>query len=207
MLNVFALALMGLGDSAGAARQCERTLEIARETGDERRIVMASNALAQTRRLEGDLARAEALYLDALVLSRKLGNRETECIVLLNLAMVAIARGSDASAVEPLRQVIAFVAETGTPQVMQSAFEVAAGLAASRGEWEHAARLFGAAERHMEKTDYRRDPADEAFLSSWIAKSRAALGDARFAAAEAAGRSCELAAEAIAIGRWLATRA
>ena len=66
VLNVLALSLMGQGDSAGAAEQCERTLAIAREMGDERRIAMASNALAQIRRLEGDLARAEALYLDAL---------------------------------------------------------------------------------------------------------------------------------------------
>jgi len=134
---------------------------------------------------------------------RKLGNREMECIVLLNLAMVAVSRGNEARAVDPLRQVIAFVEETGSPQAMQSLFEVAAGLAASRGEWERAARLFGAAERHVEETDYRRDPADEAYLSSWIAKTRAALGDARFAAEAAAGQSAAYAAEVAVIGHWL----
>jgi tetratricopeptide (TPR) repeat protein len=204
VLNVLALSLMGQGDSAGAAEQCERTLEIAREMGDERRIAMASNALAQIRRLEGNLVRAEALYLDALALSRKLGHREMECIVLLNLAMVAVSRGDEARAIDPLCQVIAFVAETGSPQATQSLFEVAAGLAASRGEWERAARLFGVAERHVEETDYRRDPADEAYLSSWISKTRAALGDARFATEQAAGRSAAYAAEVTAIVQWLA---
>jgi ATP/maltotriose-dependent transcriptional regulator MalT len=204
VLNVLALSLMGQGDSAGAAEQCERTLEIAREMGDERRIAMASNALAQIRRLEGDLARAETLYLDALALSRKLGNREMECIVLLNLAMVAVSRGDETRAVDPLRQVVTFVMETGSPQAMQSVFEVAVGLAASRGEWERAARLFGAAERHAEETDYRRDPADEAYLASWISKTRAALGAPRFAAEAAAGRSTAYATEVAAIGQWLA---
>ncbi len=203
VLNVLALSLMGQGDSAGAAEQCERTLTIAREMGDERRIAMASNALAQIRRLEGDLARAEALYLDALALSRKLGNREMECIVLLNLAMVAVSRGDDASAVDPLRQVVVFVEETKSPQAMQSLFEVAAGLAASRGEWERAARLFGAAERHVEETDYRRDPPDEAYLSSWISKTRAALGAERFNAAAASGRAVDYVVEVRAIDQWL----
>jgi len=118
--------------------------------------------------------------------------------------MVAVSRGDDASAVDPLRQVVVFVEETKSPQAMQSLFEVAAGLAASRGEWERAAQLFGAAERHVEATDYRRDPADEAYLSSWIAKTRAALGDPRFAAAAVAGRSAPYATEAAAIGQWLA---
>ena len=207
VLNVLALALMGQGDSAGAARHCERTLEIAREMGDERRIVMASNALAQIRRREGDLDRAEALYRDAMTLSRKLGNREMECIVLLNLTMVAIQRGDPCGAVDPLREVIAFVAETKSPQAMQSLFEVAAGLAASRGEWERAARLFGVAERHASETEYRRDPADEAFLSSWIAKTRAAMGDAAFTAAAAVGNAADYAAEASSVDRWLSPRA
>ncbi len=204
VLNVLALALIGLGDAAGAAAQCERTLEIARELGDERRIAMASNALAQIRRLEGDLDRADALYRDALALCRRLGNREMACIVLLNLAMVAVARGDHAGAVDPLREVVAFVRESGSPQAMQSAFEVAAGLAASCGDWERAARFFGAAERHVEETEYRRDPADEAFLSSWIARTRETLGEERFARSASPGRTAAFTEEIESIDRWLA---
>ncbi len=200
---MLALALIGLGDAAGAAAQCERTLEIAREMADERRITMASNALAQIRRLEGDLDRAEALYRDALALARKLGNREMACIVLLNLAMVAITRGDAAGAVDPLRQVAAFVEETKSPQAMQSLFEVAAGLAASRGEWERAARLFGLAERHAAETDYRRDPADEAFVASWIAKTRSALNDVTHSASTVGVGSADYAFEVRAIDHWL----
>jgi predicted ATPase/class 3 adenylate cyclase len=205
VLNVLALALMGQGDSAGAAEQCERALDIAREMGDERRIAMASNALAQIRRLEGDLDRAERLYLEALALSRKLAHREMECIVLLNLAMVAISRGDGDGAVEPLRRVIAFVEETRTPQAMQSVFEVAAGLAALRGEWERAAGLFGTAERHVEETDYRRDPADDAYLSHWVERSRNAIGERRFVELATAAHAADYLDQVRSTGRWLAT--
>lgn len=207
VLNVLALALIGRGDAVGAAAQCERTLEIAREMGDERRIAMASNALAQIRRLEGDLDRAERLYRDAMALARKLGNREMECIVLLNLAMVAITRGDAAGAVDPLRQVAAFVEETKSPQAMQSLFEVAAGLAASRGEWERAARLFGVSERHASETEYRRDPADEAFVASWIAKTRAALGDARLGDAAMLAPADAYTGEVVRTRAWIESQA
>ena len=62
------------------------------------------------------------------------------------------------------------------------------GLAAARGDWERSARLYGAAEAQTPRTGIRRDPADEAFLQPLLARTRAALGDARFNAAEASGR-------------------
>jgi len=206
VLHVLALAMVGQGDAAAARRLCEETLDIARDMGDERRMVMASNALAQLHRLDGQLDRAEDLYLEAAALSRKSGDRVTEAIVMLNLAMVAVGKGDDARATDLLCQVLAITGETGARQALQSAFEVAAGLAASRGDWERAARLFGTAERHMQVTEYRRDPADEAFLSSWIERTRAALGDARFEAVETAGRSVDFAAEADGIKNWLTAR-
>ncbi len=206
VLHVLALAMIGQGDAAAARRLCEETLDIARDMGDERRMVMASNALAQLHRLDGQLDRAEDLYLEAAALSRKLGDRVTEAIVMLNLAMVAVGKSNDPRATDLLCQVLAITGETGARQALQSAFEVAAGLAASRGDWERAARLFGTAERHMQVTEYRRDPADEAFLSSWIAKTRAALGDARFKAVETAGRTVDFAAEAAGIKDWLTAR-
>jgi hypothetical protein len=82
----------------------------------------------------------------------------------------------------------------------------AAALAASFGEWERAARLYGAGERLSEQMGYHREPVDEAALAPFIARSREALGAEVFAAAEAAGRSLsydEVIAEARA---WLEQR-
>jgi predicted ATPase/class 3 adenylate cyclase len=204
VLNQLGLATFGQGDTAAARGHCEELLGIAREIGDERTLVRASNALAQIHRRDGELDAAELLYRDALGASRRLGERDVEAIVLLNLAMVAIGRGSEGAAADLLRQVLAIMQESGSRQALQSALEVAAGLASARGEWARAARLFGASERHLQETDFHRDPADEAFLGPWIARARAALGDAQFAAAEAGGRSADFASELAAMGRWLA---
>ena len=50
--------------------------------------------LAQLHRLSGRIESAEPLYEAALVLARELGDLETIAIGLLNLAMVAIGRGT-----------------------------------------------------------------------------------------------------------------
>jgi len=66
---------------------------------------------------------------------------------------------------------------------------VAAGLAATRADWARAARFFGVAEAQTALSGMHRDAADEAFLAPLIAKTRQAMGEDDFSAAEAAGRA------------------
>ena len=62
------------------------------------------------------------------------------------------------------------------------------------------------AEAQTDLTGLQRDPADDAFLAPLVAKARAALGEATFAAAERAGRTLSY-AEAIEEARgWLDRR-
>jgi predicted ATPase/class 3 adenylate cyclase len=187
VLEALALATSGLGESGAARVLCEEALAIARELGDSRRIAGASNSLAQLDRLAGRLDAAQPRYEEALAHSRKLGDTQVEAVALLNLAMVAIGRGDATRAAATLREVLDIVAATGSRPATQSALEVAAALAASRGDLQRAAGWYGIAGRHMSETQFRRDPADEAFLAEWMAKARAALGEERFRAAEAAG--------------------
>jgi hypothetical protein len=90
-----------------------------------------------------------------------------------------------------LREALDIASEIGSKPVAQSVLEVSAGLAASRGDWPRAARLFGVAESRAARTGLHRDPADEAFLAPLIARARHALGDAAFAVAEGAGRAVD----------------
>jgi hypothetical protein len=138
--------------------------------------------------MEGDLYRAEPLYEQMLALARELGDRDTVAIGLLNLAMVAIGNGSWHRARSMLLDVHAIADEIGSKPAGQSVLEVSACLAASRKEWEPAARFFGEAEAQSERTGLHRDPADEAFLAPLVAKARVSLGSAAFGAAEVAGR-------------------
>jgi hypothetical protein len=103
-----------------------------------------------------------------------------------------------------LLEAMALAEEARAQPALQSVLEVSCSLAASRGEWERAARFFGAAEAQTAASGIHRDPADEAFLSAWIAKVRAALPASAYAAGEAAGRALGFDAALADARQWLA---
>jgi hypothetical protein len=85
--------------------------------------------------------------------------------------------------------VLDIAGQIGSKALGQSVADVAAGLAAAAADWERAARFFGVAEAQTALSGLHRDAADEAFLSPLMESARAALGEARFGAAEAAGHA------------------
>ena len=92
-----------------------------------------------------------------------------------------------------LFEVFSIAEEIGSKRLGQAMLDISAGLGAYLEEWERPARFYGASETQMEQMGLHRYPVDEAFLAPLIARAREALGEAAFAAAEAAGRalSCE----------------
>ena len=188
VLQPLAMACLGQGDSSTARRHLQEGLELARQLGDRREIAAAMNGLAQVHRVDGKLDEAEPLYEDVLAIARELDDGESIAIALLNLAMVSIGRGVVARARAALLDVLTLNQEIKSRQVGQSVLEVSAGVAAARGDWENAARLFGVAEAQAAQTGLHRDPTDEAFLAPLIAKARSALGTDAFNDAESRGR-------------------
>ena len=102
-----------------------------------------------------------------------------------------------------MREVLEIVERSGLKPAAQSLLEVSAGLAAARAEWAVAARLFGAAEMQMAETGLHRDPADEAFLAPFVARTKAQLGDSAFATSEAAGRALDYTQAIAELRGWL----
>ena len=105
-----------------------------------------------------------------------------------------------------LLEVLAIVEEIGSITAGQSVLEVSAGLGSLTGDHVAAARFFGTAEAQTARTGLHRDPTDEAFLAPLIAKAREALGDAPFAAAEAAGRALSYEEALVEARGWLDRR-
>jgi predicted ATPase/class 3 adenylate cyclase len=205
VLNMLTLAALGQGDRATARVHGQEAFDLASRLDNKRGLAVASNALAQMHRLEGELDAAEPLYERTVVLGRELGDRDVAAVGFLNLAMVAIERGAAERARALLGEVLTIAEQTGSKPAGQSALEVSAGLAALAEDWEHAARFYGVAESQTGYTGIQRDPADDAFLRPLISKSQEALGDLRFAAAYASGRALNF-EEAIAEARaWLAS--
>jgi tetratricopeptide (TPR) repeat protein len=189
VLQPLGFAATGHGNPTAARAYLAEALVLAHELGHKRELLGALNAMAQLHRVEGELDAAEPLYEKMLTLAREMGDRDSYAIGLLNLAMVSIGRGSGERPGPILLEVLDIADEIGSKPVGQSALEVCAGLAALRDQCEDAARLYGAAEAHAERTGLRRDPADEAFLAPLMARARAALPEATYAAAETAGRA------------------
>ncbi len=205
-LTLLGAVALGKDDRAAAKSHLEESLALARELEDTFRLETALTGLAELYRIEGDLDAAEPLYEESLALNRKEGVGSNIAVNLLNLAMVAIGRGMGDRARTMLVEAFEIADRIGWQTTGRDALDVAAGLAAFLEEWERAARLYGAAEELLTQTGMGRQSADEAFLMPLVAKTRAALGDAAFAEAEAAGRALsyeEATAEARA---WLENR-
>ena len=125
---------------------------------------------------------------------------------LLNLAMVSIGQGAAARAVPMLREALGIVDELGARRMARAVLEVLAALSSATERYERAALLYGVAQAQLRQMKLQREPVDEAALAPLIGRARAALGDAGFAAAEAAGGALSF-DEALAKARaWLQER-
>jgi predicted ATPase/class 3 adenylate cyclase len=205
VLQPLGLALLGLGDVAGARGQLAEALVLAHRLGNPRAIAATQNALGQVARAEGDLDAAEPHYRDMLKLARELGEPNLTVSALLNLAMVAICRGLDVPAREWLAEGLALARAIGSAQAAQSTLEVCAGLAALRRDWAQGLRFYGCADALARSTALQRDPADQAFLMPRVQASRQALGDEPAAAAEREGGGLGFEHALAAAQQWLET--
>ena len=87
-----------------------------------------------------------------------------------------------------LGEVLTIVDRIGSKAMGQSLLEVCAGLAVAEGNPRRGAEFFGAAEAQAERSELRRDPADQAFLNAAVTQARQALGPAA-TRSESLGRS------------------
>lgn len=188
-LQPLSMAAAGLGDLALARVYSEQAVALARALGNPHEISAALIALAQIHRMEGRLEPAARLYDDAVSVARRHGDRVSVAIGLLNLAMVAIGQNAAIRARPMLLESSGIAVDTGAQAVGQSVLEVTSALCAHCGAWDHAARLFGAAESQAERAGLRRDAVDEAFLAPIIARVKQTLGASAFDAAQSEGRA------------------
>ena len=105
---------------------------------------------------------------------------------LVQLALVARARGADDEAMDLLHEALTNQAEIGNAGVPQS-MEAVAGMGADQGRPAHAARLFGAAEALRQAHGAHRRPDEIAGYEADVAHLRSVLEPSAFAAGWADG--------------------
>jgi tetratricopeptide (TPR) repeat protein len=188
VLQPLGMAALAQGQLVIAGGYLEEAVSLAKERDNKRELAAAYTALAQLRRVEGKPEAAMPIYEQVLHLARELDDRESVAIALLDLIMVATTP-DPVRAKAMLFEALDIAVELGSTRVQHATLDVCAGLAAEGGDWEAAARFFGAAEAQAARTALRRDPADEAYLMPRIAAARQGGGDQSFAAAESSGRA------------------
>ena len=175
----------------------------ARVTTESARNNIASNALAELERLEGNLDAALTLYEGELRTVRDTGDRLSTMISLNNLSMIAVVQRNHSRARSMLLESLAISDELGSRRGRLVVMEVCAGLAASLEQWPLTPRFDGAADLHTVQMGRRRDLPDAAFLAPLVERAKHALGQVDYDAALAAGRALSYDEAVAEMTKWL----
>jgi tetratricopeptide (TPR) repeat protein len=186
-----ALRLLGYVVLAGGNRAIALThfldaLALSRQLGDKRQLSRALHALGASFYGEKrEQEKAQHLLEEALTLNRERGDRAGIAINLSDLGATSIALGLGDRAREMLREGFSIAEDIGSKRAGIAHLSGASELAVFFGEWNLAARLYGAAAAQRERIGHHPEPREEVFIE----RAREALGAIAFAAAESDGRS------------------
>ncbi len=145
----------------------------------------------------GSPARATACYEESLVLWREVGDMWGQAVVLANLAWLVRLQGNARRAAQLEREALTIQWALGAEIEVSYGLLGAAQLALAAGQVVQAARLGGAAARLRERTGAELDPLTQAEYGTYVATTRATLGETAFTEAWSAGARLPL-AEAVA---------
>jgi predicted ATPase/DNA-binding winged helix-turn-helix (wHTH) protein len=204
-LRAVAISLGTLREHSSAIPYLEEARDLAGATGDASRLELVMSSLAGCYQGAGNLAAAEALYRDSLLTRSPRDNAHGRAVMLCNFACLLIATERPQEARVVLTESRSLTKMIGYKGMVECATDVAAALASSLDQHAMAARLNGAMLRQLEESGVRHDPMDEAFFASWLARSRAAIGDSDFEAARAAGWALTYPGAMAELDEWLAT--
>ena len=165
------------GDYPSARARWQESLAINRELGDQRAIIGVLSNLGSLACVQGDYATARTLHEEGLAYFRELGVRRGIAAWQSNLAAVDCAQGDYPSARVRWQESLAIYHELGDRQNIAETLEGLANAAFAMTRRDHAARLWGAAERLREEIRAPLRPLDRIGYERQVAAARAAYGD------------------------------
>jgi len=208
--GLIAKALNGVGFGLSANGQPARAIAahneeavVARSINDGDSLRFALNAIGKAHRGLNDLADAEMYYEQAIAVAREHGNVCRCAIALGNLADVLLASGKLDRARAALVESAALSRMQGGKGAVECQGDIVAALAAASADHSIAARFHGAVTARMQESGNHHEPAYDAHIAGWMARSRKAIGAAAFDAAEAEGKALKYEAALVKMERWL----
>ncbi|MGH2617775.1 MAG: ATP-binding protein, partial [Thermomicrobiales bacterium] len=175
-------------DFEQAQMHYEESLAVWRELDDIQDIAVVLGNLGEALQYRGNVARAEALYRESLPLCEELGDKQGIAFLLSHLAQLAHGAGDEERAAALFVESLDLCHRVGEQPRQAECLEGLAGVVAAQGDAREAVRLFSAAEVLREAVGAPRpDPFRHGYERD-LARVRAALDQAAFAAAWEEGR-------------------
>ncbi len=182
-----------------AAARSEECLRLAESDSDPWLLAVALMVrgfeLFQRREYE----RAEGPLREAVAWAEQSGERFITANVSINLAMVLLVSGHHDPIRALIRRSLELVRELGQKMWFAPCLEILAGVEATEGNGERAARLLGAAAALREAIGYPVEPPDRIFYDWSVSTTRDRLSPEQYMAAWAAGQALTL-EQAIVLG-------
>jgi len=186
------LGHMMLENMEAAILNAEEGLSLYQELDHRPGIAQALNVIGEIARFGGDDDRAKRAYEECLAISQETGERRRIYFMLSNLAFIAQHEGDYKHSRDLFHRGLLLARETNFKLDMASSLAFIAGTSSETGQPERAVRLHGASEAALERMGAFHQPADKLEVDRNIARVRAQLDEATFAAAWAEGRAMTL---------------
>ena len=189
-LSTRALAVVALrqGDYEVARRHYTDSLAIARMLGDAEAMAIAFLGLGVATLNLGDRGQAKTYFTDSYRLFRETGDKSCLAECLFHFGLLAQSEGDNQQAKIFFKQMLALAREIGPIWLRSDALMGLAGVDASDGQAQRAARLLGAADTLLEAGASYWNAAQSLYVERTIASAVAQLGEAAFATARTEGR-------------------
>src|SRR5262249_48484713 len=168
------LAFFG-GDLDGARELYKESIEYFRSLGDKRGEALANENVGLMALTAGDIPEAVTWLTAAVELARAGGDdREIGAATRsLAAALIELDRADEAKPL--LEEGLRLAHERAEPHRIAVSLETFAGLAATRGDAEQAARLFGASDAVRSAIGAQRQPDHQILYERWLARTLARL--------------------------------
>ena len=193
------------GDHARARQLYEESLGLRRSLADPLLVANATLNLGMAALAEGAYDEALATLEECLAVARRVGDVVHTAAALCCLGELALlARNDVERAREHLREALRTFHDSKDARGVVECLHALAGVAAAAGDPATAARLWGSVERWRGERGTAPLPAELEIALRFVPLAVTELGEERFEAARAAGRSLaleETVADALALGR------
>jgi predicted ATPase/DNA-binding CsgD family transcriptional regulator len=191
------------GDYEQATNYFEEALPLLRQIGDNSNTTIAISGLAEIAIRQGDFERATILEEESIAMRREIEEPWGIAVSLGNLAWISLQQGDLEQAGNLLRESLTLRYDIGDRGGSAWCLEKLAEIALiigqrksfpySKGDFQRAARLFGAAEAIREPVESKIDLVDQPEYNRQVEVIRGQLGDSTFKRSWAEGRGMSIA--------------